>query len=99
MGILNLIGKIHDGHQPVARGGVKGPCATLLDHGIDPVGLKFTLNHDGCVTVSGRVRDEAESERICGVIEDMNLVDGVRNSMVIEANGPAAKTALKSRCG
>jgi len=99
MGILNLIGKIHDGHQSVVRGGVKGPCATLLDHGIDPAGLRFTLDHDGCVTVSCRVRDAVESERICRVIEGMALVDGVRNNLVIEAAGPTVEPALKTRCG
>lgn len=99
MGILNLIGKIHDDRQPVVCGRAMGPCATLLDHGIDPSGLKFALKHDGFVTVSGRVRDEAECERICRLIENMPLVEGVRNNMVIETTGPAVEPAGERKCG
>jgi len=99
MGILNLLGNIHDDHQPVAHGRVRGPCATLLCYGIDPSGLKFTLNQDGSVTVSGRVRYKSESERICRIVESMSLVEGVRNKMVIETTGPAAEPGIERRCG
>lgn len=99
MGILNLLGKSHGDQQPVTRGRAKGPCETLRDHAIDSAGLKFTLNEDGFVTVSGRVRDESERERICNVIEGMALVEGVRNNMVIEVSSPEAESGLKRMCG
>lgn len=87
MGILGLFGEVQDDRHTVASGRVKGPCATLRDHGIDPAGLKFTLNHDGSVTVSGRVRDASECASICRIIEGMTLVEGVRNDMVVEDGG------------
>jgi len=99
MGILDLLGKTHADHHPVPRGRAKGPCATLLDHGIDPAGLKFTLDQDGFVTVSGLVEDESECERICRIIEGMALVEGVRSNMVIEATGPAVDPVLNRKCG
>ena len=96
MGILDLFGKVHDDRQTVADGRIKGPCATLRDHGIDPAGLKFTQNHDGSVTVSGRVRDESECENICRIIEGMALVEGVRNNMV-KVNEGGTRVAGKVR--
>ena len=96
MGILNFFGQVHDDRQAVAHGRVKGPCAMLRAHGIDPTGLKFTLNHDGFVTVSGRVRDVSECENICRIIEGMALVEGVRNNMAVENVG-GARVAGKVR--
>jgi hypothetical protein len=96
MGILNFFGKFDDDRQSVAHGRVKGPCATLQGHGIDPAGLRFTLNQDGFVTVSGRVRDESECKSICRIIEGMALVEGVRNNMVIE-KGRGTRFAGKAR--
>jgi hypothetical protein len=96
MGILNFFGNVNDDRQTVAHGRVKGPCATLQDHGIDPAGLKFTLNQDGFVTVSGRARDESECKNICRIIEGMALVEGVRNNMVIES-GVGTRFAGKVR--
>ena len=94
MGILDLFSQARDDVDLVVRGRVKGPCATLLDHGIDPAELKFTLGEDGSVTVSGRARDANESHRICQVIGDMPLVESVRNHMrVCGAAKPGARQA------
>lgn len=90
MGILNLFSKNLDDHHLAAPGRVKGPCATLLDRGIEPAGLKFTLDQDGFVTVSGRVRDESERDRILQVISGMPLVEGVKSKMMVEGTGPTA---------
>jgi hypothetical protein len=90
MGILDFFGKVHNDHQPVGHGRVKGPCAALTERGIDPAGLKFTLNEDGSVTVSGRVRDEAERDRICRVLGEMPLVHDIRNHMVIDGSSVVA---------
>lgn len=90
MGILDFFGRVHDDVQPVGHGRVKGPCAALLEHGIDPSGLKFALNEDGAVTVSGRVRDEAERDRICRVLGEMPLVHDIINHMVIDAGSDVA---------
>jgi hypothetical protein len=84
MGILDLFGRNAEQRQPFASSRVKGPCATLRDHGIDPAELKFTLNEDGTVTVAGCVRDEFERERICKVIDALPFVAGVRNHIVVD---------------
>lgn len=86
MGILDFFGKVHDDERPVGHARVKGPCAVLLDHGFDPSGLKFTLNEDGSVTVSGRARDQSESERICQVLRQMPLEGDIRNHMIVDEN-------------
>lgn len=99
IGMLNFFSKTDVDRPAVARGRVKGPCAALLDHGIDPTGLKFTLNQDGSVTVTGQVRNETERERICRILGEMNLADGIRNNMMIDATGPAARPVLEKKCG
>jgi len=99
MGILDFFSNIHDDPQPAASGRARGPCATLLAHGIDPSGLKFTLNQDGSVKVSGRVRDMSECDRICRAIESMPLVEGVVNGMTLDATAPALAPGMRKRCG
>jgi len=95
MGILKLFGRNAGERQPHARDRVKGPCAVLRDHGIDPEDLKFSLNEDGSVTVAGRARDESERDRICRVIDAMPLVEGVRDHIVVdEACSDAIREAL-----
>lgn len=83
MGILNFFGIHGDDGQTVLCSRTKGPCATLLEHGIDPTELKFSLDEDGWITVTGRVRDESQRHRICQLIGAMPLVRGVRNRAVI----------------
>jgi phage tail protein X len=90
MGFMDKFSKILGGDKPSPADTVKGPSATLREHGIDPSSLKFSFNQDGSVGVSGPVRDQAECDRICQVIKDMPNVKGVKNNLVVGAPEPAA---------
>lgn len=96
MGMLNLFSKNLDDRQAVVPGRVKGPCAILLEHGIDPAGLKFTLNEDGFVTVSGRARDQSECDRICQAIAEMPLIAGVISNLIIDGARPAEESGAET---
>lgn len=84
MGFMDKLGKMFGDDAPAAET-VKGPSATLRDHGIDPSNLKFSFNQDGSVTVAGHAQDQAECDRICEVIKDIPNVKGVTNNMVVGA--------------
>jgi len=90
MGMLNLFSKNVDDRPAIAPGRVKGPCAILLEHGIDPAELKFTLDEDGFVTVSGRARNQSECDRICQAIAEMPLIAGIKSNLIIAGSRPAA---------
>ena len=90
MGFMDKLGKMFGGDAPAAET-VKGPSATLRDHGIDPSNLKFSFNQDGSVTGAGHARDQAECDRICEVIKDIPNVKGVTNNMVVGAPEPVAE--------
>lgn len=53
MGFMDKLGTVFGGDKKAATDTVKGPSATLREHGIDPSNLKFGFNQDGSVTVSG----------------------------------------------
>lgn len=99
MGMLNLFSRNPDDHHSIVPGKVKGPCAILLDHGIDPAGLKFTFSEDGFVTVTGRARDEFERDRICEVIAEMPLIEGVRNNLIIDESDSATRPGNQNSSG
>lgn len=67
---------------------VKGPTATLRDHGIDTSGLDIDISSQGGITVSGRVASQAQCDQICEVLEDMPNVKGVVNNMTVGAPAP-----------
>jgi len=90
MGFMDKLGKMFGDDSPAAET-VKGPSATLRDHGIDPSNLKFSFNQDGSVTVAGHAQDQAECDRICEVIKDIPNVKGVTNNMVVGAPEPVAE--------
>lgn len=91
MGFMDKIGKMFGGDDAPAAETVKGPSATLRDHGIDPSNLKFSFNQDGSVTIAGQAQDQAECDRICEVIKDIPNVKGVTNNMVVGAPEPVAE--------
>jgi len=91
MGFMDKLGKMLGGDKSPAVETVKGPSATLRDHGIDPSGLKFSFNQDGTVAIAGNVQNQSECDRICEVIKDIPNVSGVTNNMVVGAPEPVAE--------
>ena len=91
MGFMDKLGKILGGDKSKATDTVKGPSATLREHGIDPSNLKFAFNQDGSVTVTGPVADQAECDRICEVVGKIANVSGVKNNLTVGAPEPAAE--------
>jgi len=89
MGFMDKLSQAFGGDEKAASDTVKGPSATLREHGIDPSNLKFGFNQDGSVTVSGHVQDQAECDRICEVVGGIPNVSSVKNNMVIGAPEPA----------
>jgi len=88
MGFMDNMSKILGGHEPAPTNPAKGPGATLLEHGIDPSNLKFSLNQDGVVIVSGQAQNQPESDRICEIVEGIPYVSGVLNKIVVAAPAP-----------
>ena len=91
MGFMDKLGKMLGGDKSPAVESVKGPSATLRDHGIDPSNLKFSFKQDGTVTVAGHVQNQSECDRICEVIKDIPNVNGVTNNMIVGAPEPVAE--------
>ena len=91
MGFMDKFSKILGGDKSAQPETVKGPSATLRDHGIDPSGLKFSFNQDGSITVAGHAPDQPECDRICQVIEGMPNVSGVKNNIIVGAPEPVAE--------
>ena len=63
MGFMDKLGKMLGDDEPSATETVKGPSATLREHGIDPSNLKFSFNQDGTVTVAGHAQNQSECDR------------------------------------
>lgn len=91
MGLMDKFSKILGGSKAAPAETVKGPSATLREHGIDPSNLKFSFNQDGSVGVSGQVQDQSECDRICQVIEGMPNVTGVKNDMIVGVPKPVTE--------
>ena len=91
MGFMDKFSKILGGDKSAQPETVKGPSATLKEHGIDPSGLKFSFGQDGSVTVAGHASNQIECDRICQVIEGIPNVSGVKNEMIIGAPEPVAE--------
>ena len=91
MGILDKFSKKTGADKPASSENVKGPGATLKDHGIDPSGLKFSFNQDGSVTVSGHAKDQSEIDRICQVIGEIPHVSNVVSNMRVAGTVAAAE--------
>ena len=91
MGFMDKLGKMLGGNKSPAVETVKGPSATLRDHGIDPSNLKFSFNQDGTVTIAGNAQNQSECDRICEVIKDIPNVSGVTNNMVVGAPEPVVE--------
>jgi len=93
MGFMDKFSKILGGKKSAPAETVKGPSATLREHGIDPSNLKFSFNQDGSVGVSGQVQDQSECDRICEAIKGMPNVTGVKNNLVVGVPEPVAEPA------
>jgi hypothetical protein len=91
MGFMDKLGKMLGGDKSPAVETVKGPSATLRDHGIDPSNLKFSFSQDGTVTIAGNAQNQSECDRICEVIKDIPNVSSVINNMVVGAPEPVAE--------
>ncbi len=91
MGFMDKLGKMLGDDKSPAVETVKGPSATLRDHGIDPSNFNFSFKQDGTVTIAGHVQNQSECDRICEVIKDIPNVSGVTNNMVIGAPEPVAE--------
>lgn len=91
MGFMDKLSKVLGGDKSKAVETVKGPSATLREHGIDPSNLKFAFNQDGSVTLSGHVADQSECDRICEVVGGMANVSGVKNDLIIGRPEPVAE--------
>lgn len=88
MGFMDKFSKVTGGDKSTQAETVKGPSATLREHGIDPSNLKFSFNQDGSVSVSGHARDQSECDRICQVIKGIPNVNGVKNNMIVGVPEP-----------
>lgn len=88
MGFMDKFSKVLGGNKSTPVDTVKGPSATLREHGIDPSNLKFSFNQDGSVSVSGHARDQSERDRICEVIKAIPHVSGVKNNIIVGAPEP-----------
>jgi len=88
MGFMDKVSKILGDHKPIPTTPAKGPAATLREHGIDSSDLKFSLNQDGLVAVSGQAQNQSESDRICEIVEGIPNVSGVLNKIVVAAPAP-----------
>lgn len=97
MGFMDKFSQVFGGDEKAATDTVKGPSATLREHGIDPSNLKFGFNQDGSVTVSGHTRNQAECDRICEVVAGIPNVNGVKNDMVIGAPEPEPEPQVVSQ--
>lgn len=91
MGLFDKLTKVLGGGKAAQSETIKGPSATLMDHGIDPSGLKFSFNQDTSITVSGHAADQSACDRICEVIGDMPNVSGVKNDIIVGAPEPVAE--------
>ena len=91
MGFFDKLTKVLGGSDSAKAETVKGPSATLRDHGIDPSNLKFSFNQDASITVSGNAADQSQCDRICEVIGDMPNVSGVKNEIIVGAPEPVAE--------
>ena len=91
MGFMDKLGKMLGGDKSPATETVKGPSATLREHGIDPSNLKFSFNQDGTVTVAGHAQNQSECDRICEVVKDIPNVSGVTNNITVGAPEPVAE--------
>ena len=90
MGFMDKLGKILGGDKSAASESVKGPSATLREHGIDPSNLKFAFDQDGSVTVSGHAANQSECDRICEVVGEIANVSGVKNKLTVGMPEPVA---------
>ena len=90
MGLMDKFSKLVGNNESNPTGVVKGPVATLQELGIDPSNLKFSLNRDGSVNITGYVRDRSEGDRICQVINGIPGIGGVRDKLIVGApeDGP-----------
>ena len=91
MGFMDKLGKMLGDDKPSATETVKGPSATLREHGIDPSNLKFSFNQDGTVTVAGHAQNQSECDRICEVVKGIPNVSGVTNNIIVGAPEPVAE--------
>ena len=91
MGLFDKLTKVLGGGKTAQVETVKGPSATLREHGINPSNLKFAFNQDTSITVSGHAADQSACDRICEVLGDMPNVSGVKNDIVIAAPEPVAE--------
>jgi LysM repeat protein len=85
---MDKISGMFGGDKAAATETVKGPSATLRDAGIDPSNLKFSLNQDGSIDVSGPVASQSECDQICEALKKIPNVSGVQNKMVVGAPAP-----------
>ena len=83
MGFMDKISGMFGGNKSIATESVKGPSATLRDAGIDPSNLKFAINQDGSIGVSGPVANQGECDQICAELKKIPHVTGVQNNMVV----------------
>jgi hypothetical protein len=90
MGFMDKLGKMLGDDEPPTVEAVKGPSATLREHGIDPSDLKFSFNQDGTVTIAGHTQNQPECDRICELVKDLPNVSGVKNNMIVGAPEPAS---------
>jgi len=91
MGFMDKLGKMLGGDKSSTTETVKGPSATLREHGIDPSNLKFSFNQDGTVTITGHAQDQSECDRICEVVGGIPNVNGVTNNIIVGAPEPVAE--------
>ena len=96
MGFMDAFSKILGGKKtPGPEESIKPPSTVLRENGIDPSNLKFKFNQDGSMVVSGPVANQAESDRICELCNDIPTIASVQNNMVVGAPEPAVEEVVE----
>jgi len=83
MGLMKKFSKLKGNSESNPTGTIKGPVATIRELGIDTSDLKFSLNQDGTVNITGYVRDQSDCDRICQLIKAMPGIVGVKNKLIV----------------
>ena len=82
MGFFDSLKKALGGAEDAGEA-VKGPSAVLREAGIDPAGLEFDIRGDGSLVVSGRVYNQAASDRIGELLSGIPQVKSVVNQLEV----------------
>jgi nucleoid-associated protein YgaU len=84
MGLLDNLKNVLSGKKDDSiAGATKAPSQVLKENGVDPSGLKFAFGSDGTVTVSGKVKQEADKARIKQLLLTISGIKQVKQELSV----------------